>query len=112
MAPREPGAGIVGLGDTALTEPVAARQVTSTGSPIGLDVPSKPRPGQRLPDARGRCPKYQVPINGGCWSKTIAPSEDCAEDSYLYNGACYLPVYPSPPPPASSPSEAADAGEA
>ncbi len=106
-----PDAGTVGLGDTALTEPVATRQETSTWSPMGLDLPSKPLPGQRRPDARGRCAsKRQIAINGGCWKKQMEPPEECDEDSYVYNGACYLPVYHRPRPPTSGPTDAADGG--
>jgi serine/threonine protein kinase len=107
---EERDGGTVGLGDTALTEPVATRQETSTWSPMGLDLPSKPLPGQRRPDAYGRCSKHQVPINGGCWKKQIEPADDCDEDSYVYKGACYLPVYTPPRPPTSNPTDAADGG--
>jgi len=108
---EERDGGAVGLGDAAMTEPVATRQETSTWSPMGLDLPSRPLPGQLRPDANGRCPsQYQVHINGGCWRRMAESAEDCDDYSYRYKGACYLPVYPRPRPPTSSPTDAADAG--
>jgi len=104
-------AGTAGLGDTVLTAPVASLPVPSEWSPMGVDLPSKPLRGQRRPDANGRCPtQNQVAINGGCWKKQPESPEECDEDSYVYKGACYLPVFPRPPPPTSSPSDAPDGG--
>jgi serine/threonine-protein kinase len=107
----DPDAGTVSLGDAALTEPIAARQATSTWSPMGLVLPLKPLPGQVRPDVSGRCPsRHQVPINGGCWKKTAEASEDCDDSSYVYKGACYVPMYPPPRPPTSGPTDAPDGG--
>ena len=110
-ASEERDGGTVGLGDAALTAPVAARQATSTWSPMGMDLPSTPLPGQVRPNASGRCrTKYQVAINGGCWRKLREPPEDCDDSSYVYKDGCFVPVYPPPRPPTSSPSDAPDGG--
>jgi serine/threonine-protein kinase len=104
-------AGSVGLGDTALTAPVASPWVNSTWSPIALDMPSKPLPGQLRPDASGRCPhKSLVAINGGCWKKTDVDPKDCGDYFYEYNGACYQPMLRPLSPPTSSPTDAPDGG--
>ncbi len=103
--------GTVGLGDTAHPAPVASLPVPSEWSPMGVDLPSKPLRGQRRPDASGRCrSQNQVAINGGCWMKVPESPESCDDDSYVYKGSCYLPVFPRPPPPTSSPSDAPDGG--
>jgi serine/threonine-protein kinase len=108
---EERDGGTVGLGDAALTEPVAARQERSTWSPIGLDLPSEPLPGQLRPDSTGRCPhKSLVAINGGCWKKTDVDPKDCRDYFYEYNGACYQPILRPQSPPTSSPSDAPDGG--
>ncbi|MFP2926931.1 serine/threonine protein kinase, partial [Pyxidicoccus sp. 3LG] len=95
--------GTVAVGDSALTAPVAPERVPSVWSSIAVDLPPKPFPGQRRPDANGRCPgKVQVAINGGCWRKLSVDLTDCAdEDGFEYRGACYIPV-PTPPRPATS----------
>jgi serine/threonine-protein kinase len=105
-APRveERDAGVVGVGASVLTAPVVSVQVPGSVSPLAVDLPAKPFPGQLRPDAKGRCPrKSMAAINGGCWTK-VAP-EDCEESSYRYRGRCYEPAAPPPRPPTSSPTE-------
>ena len=104
--------GTVAVGDSALTAPVApVQQQPSMWSAITLDLPPGPIPGQSRPDATGRCPRRgQVPINGGCWRKlAITDVNDCDEDTYVYKGGCYLPVFPPPRPATSGPANRADA---
>ncbi|MBZ4415767.1 serine/threonine-protein kinase [Myxococcus sp. RHSTA-1-4] len=97
--------GIVAVGDSALTAPVSPPREPSAWSTIALEVPPKPFPGQRRPDANGRCrSKAQVPINGGCWLKSGEDPKDCDEDSFVYNGKCYTPVLARPRPATSSPA--------
>jgi serine/threonine-protein kinase len=104
-------AGTVALGDSAQTTPVASARVSSTVSPIALDLPSKPFPRQIRTDANGRCPrKRHVPINGGCWWTVEGAPEDCREDNYVYKGKCYEPAYPPQPPATSAPGESPDGG--
>jgi serine/threonine-protein kinase len=104
MRVEEQDAGVVAVGDSTLTAPGKSTQVPAALSPIALDLPANPFPGQIRPDARGRCPrKSMVAINGGCWTK-VAP-EDCEESSYVYKGRCYDPAAPPPRPPTSSPTE-------
>lgn len=99
--------GTVAVGDVVLTAPVPAAQAPSALSPIALEIPPKPLPGQRRPDATGRCPiKGQVPIHGGCWIKLSTKPPDCEqEDAYVHQGDCYVPAMPRARPPTSSPTE-------
>ncbi|MBZ4419714.1 serine/threonine-protein kinase [Myxococcus sp. RHSTA-1-4] len=103
--------GTVAVGDSVLTAPVPLSRAPFAWSTIAVDLPPRPFPGQRRPDANGRCPKKpQVPINGGCWIKLSVEQKDCGEYGYVYEGSCYMPVIPPARPPTSSPAEhAADA---
>jgi serine/threonine-protein kinase len=104
-------AGVVGLGDSVLTAPVASTQELPTGALIALDLPDKPLRGQIRPDANGRCPfRVHVVINGGCWWKAGEDAKDCEENAYVYKGRCYEPVFPRPRPATSEPAEARDGG--
>jgi serine/threonine-protein kinase len=99
--------GTVAVGDTVLTAPVSPAQAPSAWSPIAVEIPPKPLPGQRRPDANGRCRgKLHVPINGGCWIKLPVKPPDCEqEDAYVHQGDCYVPAMPRARPPTSSPTE-------
>jgi hypothetical protein len=94
----------VSLGDTALSAQ-PEREKTATGEPIAQEMPKQPLPRQRRPDSKGRCPNRQVAINGGCWTKVDAAPEDCAENMYLYQGGCYLPMFTRGRVPAAAPRE-------
>ncbi|WP_223754776.1 serine/threonine-protein kinase [Myxococcus sp. RHSTA-1-4] len=99
--------GTVGVGDAALTAPVPLDRAPSAWSTIAVEVPPKPLPGQRRPDANGRCSgKLQVSINGGCWIKLTLDPKDCEkeEDYYVHQGRCYVPALRPARPPTSSPS--------
>ncbi|QSQ26698.1 serine/threonine protein kinase [Pyxidicoccus parkwayensis] len=103
--------GTVAVGDTALTAKVEPERAPSVLSPIAVDVPPKPFPWQRRPDASGRCPsKVQVAINGGCWTKLPVDQKDCDAEAgfFEYRGACYTPVATPPRPATSSPTERDD----
>jgi serine/threonine-protein kinase len=101
--------GTVAVGDAVLTAPVPATRAPAAGSPIAVDLPPRPLPGQRRPDANGRCPiEPQVAINGGCWIKLHVGPKDCGEEGYIYKGGCYLPALPPTRPPTSSPAERAE----
>jgi serine/threonine-protein kinase len=103
-------AGIVAVGDAAVTASVASMHAPSAGSAIALDMPDKPLPKQSRPDANGRCPRdFEVIINGGCWTKVDVKLASCT-DGYVYKGGCYAPAYPPPRPPTSGPTEARDGG--
>lgn len=68
-------------------------------------MPSNPIPGQRRPDAHGRCPgRAQVAINGGCWVKVESDARDCDEESYVHKGRCYMPVFPTKRPAIANPA--------
>jgi serine/threonine-protein kinase len=101
--------GTVAVGDTALTAPVPPTRPPSAWASVAVDLPLRPLPGQRRPDARGRCPlKAQVPINGGCWIRLPVEPENCKEEGYVYKGGCYVPSFPPARPPTSSPAERED----
>jgi serine/threonine-protein kinase len=101
--------GTVAVGDSALTAPVAPTSAPSAWTSIALETPPKPLPGQRRPDANGRCPsKLHVPFNGGCWLRVVADSKECDADSQAYKGACYFPVFSPARPPTSSPANRTD----
>lgn len=104
--------GTVAVGDSALTAPVfSVQEAPSVWLTIALEMPPKPFPGQRRPDANGRCPrKVQVPINGGCWVKLDVSLKDCEEDGYVYKGGCYAPAFPPARQPTSSPAARPDGG--
>lgn len=110
--PEEEDGGTVAVGDSALTAPVPLNRAPSPWSTLAEDLPPRPFPGQRRPDANGRCPaKPQVPINGGCWLKMPVELKDCGEGGYVHKGTCYVPVIPPTRAPTSSPTErAGDAG--
>jgi serine/threonine-protein kinase len=99
----------VAVGDSALTAPVNPFRAPFAWSAIALDMPPRPLPGQDRPDANGRCrTRGQVAINGGCWRALKVSANECDEESYVYKGACYTPVFPPPRPATSAPTD--DAG--
>ncbi|QSQ28155.1 serine/threonine protein kinase [Pyxidicoccus parkwayensis] len=102
--------GTVAVGDSALTARVEPERAPSEWSPIAVELPPKPLPGQQRSDSSGRCPgKLQVAINGGCWRKLPVDLKDCdAADSFEYRGACYLPVLARERPATSGPAERDD----
>jgi hypothetical protein len=70
--------------------------------------PPKPVPGQIKPDAKGRCHKGQVALNGGCWFELKISPDDCPGNGVVYRGACYSPIVPSAREPTSAPMEPTD----
>jgi len=94
----------VSLGDTAL-HPSPAPTKDPSQKAIVLEVPKQPRPGQRRPDAKGRCPNKQVAINGACWAKVDLTPEECEGNVFTYRGGCYMPINAPGPVPTSAPSE-------
>ncbi|NPC84918.1 protein kinase, partial [Pyxidicoccus fallax] len=97
--------GTIAIGDTALTAPLPPTQAPFAWSAISVDLPPRPFPGQRRPDANGRCPsRKHFSINGGCWLKAAMDLKDCeAEGYYIYKGGCYVPVMPPPRAPTANP---------
>ncbi|WP_343073585.1 serine/threonine-protein kinase [Pyxidicoccus fallax] len=102
--------GTAAVGDSALMAPVAPVQAPSAWTTAVMQMPPKPLPGQRRPDASGRCPgKEHVAILGGCWIKLNAPAKDCEkEEGYVHQGGCYIPVMRRAGPATSSPAKAPD----
>ncbi len=94
----------VSLGDSALN-PSAAEAKNTPKPVIAMELPKKPRPGQRRPDATGRCPPNKVAINGGCWLKVNFTPEECLVNGFTHQGGCYVPVYFSPSGPTSAHQE-------
>jgi hypothetical protein len=94
--------GVTHVGDTALTSAYATMKVPA-GRGVALEVPPKPVPGQIKPDAKGRCHKGQVALNGGCWFELKISPDDCPGNGVVYKGACYSPIIPSTREPTSAP---------
>ncbi|MFY2559318.1 serine/threonine protein kinase [Corallococcus terminator] len=102
---RREDADTVAVGDSALTSPVSTSDLPSVWMTLATDMPTTPFPGQLRPDSSGRCPRRsQVALRGGCWLKLDVPLKDCDDDSYVYKGACYSPVFPPPRPATSNPA--------
>jgi hypothetical protein len=109
---EENDGGTIAVGDSTLTAPVSTARAPSAWSAIAVEVPSKPFPGQRRPDGKGRCPgRLQVPINGGCWILLTLDPKDCDKEDayYVHQGRCYTPAFSPARPPTSSPTDRADA---
>jgi|SRR5215217_2520259 len=95
----------VAVGDAAMTAPASTSDLPSVWMTLATDMPTTPFPGQLRPDSSGRCPRRsQVALRGGCWLKLDVPLKDCDDDSYVYKGACYSPVFPPPRPATSNPA--------
>jgi serine/threonine protein kinase len=102
--PTADGRQPVSLGDIALNSSSAPTKAP-TPKAIVLEIPKTPRPGQRRPDANGRCPDRQIAINGGCWAKVDLSPEHCHGNVYTYQGGCYMPINAPGPVPTSAPGE-------
>ncbi len=92
----------VSLGEAALkasVEPAA----NPDSEVISVEFPKEPFPDQLKPDARGRCPKRQLVINGGCWLKVEVEPDDCPAIGVMQQGHCYVPVRPSVKVPTAAP---------
>jgi serine/threonine protein kinase len=94
----------VSLGEDALSSSAALEQDSPKGV-IAAEMSNKPLPGQRRPDAQGRCPNKHPVINGGCWIKVDLTPEDCLATGYLHRGGCYVPIMLSSHVPTSAPQE-------
>jgi serine/threonine protein kinase len=92
----------ISLGDTAQGPSTAAEKAPSKAV-LALELPEQPLPGQLKPDAKGRCPKEKVAINGGCWAKVHFDSEGCDGVGFMYQGACYVPARAPVRQPTSAP---------
>ncbi|ADO70182.1 Protein kinase [Stigmatella aurantiaca DW4/3-1] len=86
--------GTTGLGDKAVPTSAVAAPIPSTPGGPTEDTPPEVLPGQRRPDAKGRCARpQQTPLNGGCWIKTPLAREECDTlKGSMFKGTCYLPV--------------------
>ncbi|WP_224244262.1 serine/threonine-protein kinase [Hyalangium gracile] len=98
--------GIVAVGD-------GARLVSTNSSPhqtpsmgLGLDMPKKPLPGQRVPPCREGF-EVEIELTEGqkdtrsCWIKGDVQGSACKAHGYEYRGGCYAPSYPPPKLPQS-----------
>jgi serine/threonine protein kinase len=107
---QAPEVGTSAVGDSA-TAPLTSAHPPSDKEPVSQDTALQPRPGQTLPDDKGRCPMpKQVPFNGGCWVETSSITyEECVGSGYAYfKGKCYSPALAPPKKtlPTSGPTEA------
>ncbi len=94
----------VSLGDKALNSSEAAAKEPSDKA-VAMELPKQPFPGQRKPDAKGRCPDQQFPINGGCWAKVPFKVDECLGHVFVYEGGCYVPSYEPVRQPTSAPQQ-------
>jgi len=92
----------VSLGDDKLSSSENVAKAPSK-KPIALELPKQPFPDQRKPDAKGRCPDVQIPINGGCWAKVPLKVDECIGHVFVYEGGCYVPVHEPVRKPTSEP---------
>jgi len=92
----------VSLGDNALNSSKAVEKEPSPRA-VALDLPKQPLPDQRKPNAKGRCPDEQIPINGGCWAKVPLKVDECPGNLFLYQGGCYAPAIEPVRKPTSAP---------
>jgi serine/threonine protein kinase len=94
----------VSLGDSSVRSSDTSAKVPKDA--IAQELPKQPGPGQRRPDAKGRCLKEQIAINGGCWRKLNLDPDECRGPGvYLYQGGCYFPIPASQPQPTSEPAD-------
>jgi hypothetical protein len=97
--------GPAGLGEEAATSAEKASPTPAMPGVQSEDTPPEPVPGQRRPNAKGRCPHPRhVSLNGGCWVRM--EREKCEEldgTGHLYKGVCYVPVLSPGRPPTSQP---------
>ncbi|MBN1210266.1 MAG: serine/threonine protein kinase [Myxococcaceae bacterium] len=95
--------GIVAVGDGAIAAPVstlAPMPTAESRSAVGLPMREKPFEGQRKPP----CTRHgEVEIRDGCWYRLADAPPPCKEDAYDWNGACYLPSFPTRRQPTSDP---------
>ncbi|HEX8703066.1 MAG TPA: serine/threonine-protein kinase [Myxococcaceae bacterium] len=98
----EKGRDAVSLGEAALNASVEPAS-PSDSEGIRQEFPKQPFPDQVKPDARGRCPKRQLVINGGCWLKVEVEPDDCPAIGVMQQGECYVPVRTSVKVPAAAP---------
>ncbi|HEX8701519.1 MAG TPA: serine/threonine-protein kinase [Myxococcaceae bacterium] len=95
----------VSLGDAAQSSSDAVAKLSSGGA-ITVEVPTQPFPGQMKPDAKGRCLKKLIPINGGCWAKVDVDVEQChGPIFFVHQGGCYVPAYEPGRQPTSAPGQ-------
>jgi serine/threonine protein kinase len=94
----------VSLGDSALNSSSAPVKEATRGV-IALELPKQPLPGQLKPDAKGRCRKKQIAINGGCWLKMDLEPDECHGNVFVYQGGCYFPIPASGRQPTSAPRQ-------
>ncbi|KFE69370.1 serine/threonine-protein kinase [Hyalangium minutum] len=93
----------VAVGDRRLHVPCetcARKEREESTATVTQPLPEKPLPGQRKPP----CNKNgQTELRGGCWYRLNDAKPPCAEDNYVWQGACYAPV-----PASTRPQPAAD----
>jgi hypothetical protein len=95
----------VSLGDAAQSASEEEPEKDADQKAIALEIPRDPLPGQLRPDARGRCRKKQILINGGCWLKVDLNPDECPGSGYEHQGGCYVPIFVPGRQPASAPRE-------
>ncbi|MFL5346457.1 MAG: serine/threonine-protein kinase [Hyalangium sp.] len=76
------------LADASVPASVSSPQSASGSASIALQMPDEPLPGQRRPPCRPR----EEAIRGGCWVRLNDNfSPPCDDESYVWQGSCYIP---------------------
>ncbi|WP_224244730.1 serine/threonine-protein kinase [Hyalangium gracile] len=90
-----PEAGTVGLGDSSMATALEGAPAASTEEGLRGNTLPQPVPGQTRADAKGRCPKGLVSLNGACWTEYSWESEACLTlGGEMLKGVCYVPFIP------------------
>ncbi|MDC0711657.1 serine/threonine-protein kinase [Stigmatella sp. ncwal1] len=80
----------VGLAEVARPLALDGGLVETGQAGVGLGMPKKPFPGQRRPPCGQQ---YEKEINGGCWLlPREAPQPPCGDNTFDWQGGCYVPV--------------------
>ncbi len=82
----------VGLADAEEVGQAAESKPTVDKKGIGLEMPKEPLPGQLRTPCKA---DYEDEIRGGCWVLLGKKKPPCGNNSYEWNGACYLASYPA-----------------
>jgi hypothetical protein len=85
-----PDTGSTALGDGGVTSRVATEEEPISAEAVSVDMPKQPLPGQLRAPCRRR---GTVEINGGCWAPGLTLALPCGDESYEWNGVCYLPLF-------------------
>ncbi len=85
------GGSAIGLADEEVIEQASAAKPDEARREISLEMPKEPFPGQRRAPCKA---DYEDEIRGGCWVSLGKKKPPCGKNTYEWDGACYLPIFP------------------